>query len=90
MDDTSKRETRLNELEGFLLKQNYPIALIKNGIERAKAIPIDILRKTVEKEENENIIPFVFTHNPLNPDIFRTAKSNLPIIQESQKLKDLI
>ena len=60
---------RLSELETSLRKQKYPIALIENSIKKALQEPLNELRKTKEKRREE-IIPFVSTHNPNNPNIF--------------------
>ena len=88
------RDVRLEELSQFLLKQKYPRTIIQHGIERAKNIPIETLRTTVNRTStstsDNDIIPFVVTHNPSNPNIFNIAKANLPILRQSEKLKDLI
>lgn len=91
ISDETIRDERLNELYEFLIRQKYPSELIKNGIERAKVIPIAELRKTRETQStDDNIIPFVVTHNPRNTDIFQFAKSNLPVIAQDRHLKELI
>ena len=59
---------RLSELK-TLRKQKYPIALIGNSIKRALQVPLNELRKSKEKGREE-IIPFVSTPNPNNPNIF--------------------
>ena len=40
------KETRLQELSNHLLKRNYPLQIIQDGIKRAKLIPLKDLRKT--------------------------------------------
>ena len=79
-------------MKNFLISQKYPLTLIQNGIERAKQIPIQTLRATRNNEfESANeMIPFVTTHNPANPNIFNIARVNLPILAQNEKLKDLI
>ena len=47
------------------------------------------LRSTARKESNTELIPFVSTHNPYNPDIFNVIKANLPVLQKTKKLKKL-
>ena len=94
IEDPILRDERLEELSQFLLKQKYPQNIIQHGIERAKQIPIESLRTTRNRAptsaNNDDIIPFVVTHNPCNPNIFNIAKANLPILTQSEKLKDLI
>lgn len=53
-------------------------------------MPTVTLRTTKEKTENQDIIPFVLTHNPRHTDMYLIARSNLPLIKESRKLKDLV
>ena len=89
VSDMDTRNLRLEELRVYLKKQNYPISLINAGIEKAKAIPISKLRTTVRRERNENVIPFVSTHNPHNPNIFGVIKASLPILHGTEQLKTL-
>ncbi|XP_071122593.1 uncharacterized protein [Mytilus edulis] len=89
VSDDFTKELRLNELKVFLKEQNYPNPLIEKGIEKAKAIPMTELRSTARKESNTELIPFVSTHNPYNPDIFNVIKANLPVLQKTKKLKKL-
>jgi len=76
----------------FLVKKHYPKALIESGIRKATAIPQSELRKCKNKnhENNYSKIPLVTTHNPCNINIFPVIRSNLPILRQSDKLKDLI
>ena len=65
---------RCSELK-TLKQQKYLIALIENSIERALEIPLNEVRKAKEKG-TEEIIPFLSTHNPNNPNI-SNHKSNI-------------
>ena len=64
----------LKKKKTSLRKQKYPIALIENSIKRALQVPLNELTKPKEKGREE-IIPFVSTHNPNNPNIFH--KTNI-------------
>ena len=64
----------INELKQNLINQEYPKKLIDASIIKAQAIPQNELRKPKVKT-NENILPFVTTHNPNNPEIFPTIKT---------------
>ena len=45
--------------------------IIQDGMERAKLIPLEHLRKTKDKQEGDNKLIFIQTYNPNNPDIFK-------------------
>lgn len=87
--EDGKRNERLNELRVFLKKQKYPDSLIDMGIDKAKTIPLAELRSTVRREKDENIIPYVSTHNPCNPNLYNVIRTTLPIMHESERLKEL-
>ena len=36
-------------------------------------------------EVNENLIPFVSTFHPKNPEMFNTIRQNLPILHEDER-----
>ncbi|XP_071177790.1 uncharacterized protein [Mytilus edulis] len=54
VEDEHLREDRLEELQSFLIKQNYPETLIERGIQMAKQIPTNQLRSTCEEQSNNN------------------------------------
>ena len=54
--------------KNIIKKAKYPIALRENSIKRALQIPLNKIGKPKEKRREE-IIPFVSTHNPNNPNI---------------------
>ena len=58
-----------------MLEQKYPKSPIEASILKAKEIPLEILRQP-KAAKNEEIIPFTFTYNPSNPNVF-------PIIKQS-------
>jgi hypothetical protein len=83
------RDIRLRELEISLIDRNYPIGVIKRGIDMASSINIEILRNPQCKEEG-NIIPFVNTHNPSRPNIFKHIREALPVLNSSPRMKDAL
>ena len=83
VSDKVKLMQRFNELK------KYPEQLIDNGIKRALEVDLETLREKVPLK-NENIIPYASTYNPRNPELFPIIKSNLPILYQDNKLKDLM
>ncbi|OOZ57814.1 hypothetical protein [Solemya velum gill symbiont] len=90
VDDRETLERRLEELVFYLTKQHYPLQLIEAGIQRAKAIPIEELRAEKNKETDNNIIPFVTTYIPEQPNVISVARTNIPILHRSDKMKQII
>ncbi|XP_061194818.1 uncharacterized protein LOC133202982 [Saccostrea echinata] len=90
--DETRRNSRLQELKTFLLRQKYPNDLIDVAIERAKSIPTTDLRSSTRAgaQENNKEIPLVVTHNPRNLNMYNSVKQCFPILQQSQNLKELI
>ena len=85
------KQKRLHELKIFLKRQHYPEGLIDVAIETASKIPINELRRTRDKDENQpGNIPFVITFNPRNHNILSSAKRFFPILEQSQNMKNLI
>ena len=85
VDEISVRDKRLKTLADFFTAQGYPEGLINSGIEKAKSIPITVLRSNKDKEK-ENILPFVITHNPRNPNMVPMIQSTMKILQTDQKM----
>lgn len=84
----SLRLHSLQELKQHLRRQNYPVELINDGINRAMDIPLAQLRRTRLKEgKQDEKIPFVTTHNPCNHNIFKSAKRFFPILEQSENMK---
>ena len=55
---------------------------------RAKEIPLEILRQ-LKTAKNEQIIPFTFTHNPNNPNVFPIIKQSLDNFQYSKTISNI-
>lgn len=91
VSDPELRLKRLEELKTYLIKQHYPENLINAGINKSLNIPLTELRKTKPKEDqNPENIPFVVTHNPRNHNILGSAKRFLPILEQSNNMKNLL
>lgn len=88
VSSNSTLQKRIAELKLFLQKQKYPINIINLGIEKAMLLNRDILLQ-VKPKSTENIIPFVSTYNPKNPEMFNIIKNNLPILQQDECMKQI-
>ena len=85
------RIKRLEELCVYLKRQKYPEPLIKAGIDKAKQILITELRNPKQRNaKDKEKIPLVITHNPKNHNSLGTAKLFFPILQQSEKMKELV
>ena len=65
----------LEKLKSNLSKNNYLDSLVKQRVHKALSIPQKDLQKP-KKPLNENILPFITTFNPNNPNIYSTIKSS--------------
>ena len=70
----AKKKLKRRDWKNFLTNRLYPSNLIKNGISRAKQERQEISQEP-SKTDQRNLIPFITTYNPRNPDIF-------PVIQK--------
>ena len=62
---------RLEELKTFLLKQKYPSSLIDDSIAKIKALKrSDLLKQNKSANKGNNLIPYVTTFNPNNPEMY--------------------
>ena len=72
---------RLEELKKFLLKQNYPPSLIDDGILKIKDLNRpDLLKPKSSIDKDNNLIPYVTTFNPSNPEIYPENRQNKSIL----------
>ena len=56
-----------------------------------KALSLD--RKellTVKTQSIKNVIPYVSTHNPQNPEIYNVIRNNLPILEVGPDMKKIL
>ena len=72
-ENNAEKLKNLENLKTNLSKYHYPDSLIKQGFQKALSIPQKDLRKP-KKPSNENILPFITTFNPNNPNIYSTIK----------------
>ena len=86
VSDEETKKARLNELKNMLLARHYPKQIIETGIVKANALSREELLTKKTKEENE-IIPFVHTFNPNNPNMFQIIHDSMPIIKTDEALK---
>lgn len=80
------RDTRLQELKTMLLKRQYPLLLIENGIRRAESINIQTLRKPKQTQDTPNILPYISTHNPKNTEAYTIIHNNIPLLRLDPRL----
>ena len=66
----------LENVKSNLSRCHYPDPLIKQGFQKALPIPQKDLRKP-KKPSNENVLPFITTFNPDNPNICSTIRSSV-------------
>ena len=87
VDSKKTLKMRMKELQETLTHLGYPQKLIENGFKKSKAIPQEELRTAKEKSSNENLLTFVSTNNPRNPNIF-PIKESISILNASPNLKN--
>ena len=80
---------RMQELESFLVKQNYPVQIVDNGIQKAMSLDRNALR-TVATKNRENVVPYVSTFNPRDPEMFKVIKENMPILHEDETMRNIL
>ena len=87
IEEENTKLKRLSDLK-TLKQQKYPIALIENSIKRALQVPLNELMKPEEKG-TEEIIPFLSTHNPNNPNIFPIIRQTFANFQRSKAMSNV-
>ena len=79
----------MEELKCLLNKQKYPEQVTEYGVKRAMVLDKNDLRK-IKPKTTENIIPFVSTHNPKDPQMFNVIRENIPILEEDDIMRRLL
>ena len=74
------KQKHLEELKETLWKQEYPMKIIEAGINKALSIPQDQIRQVATKAQ-EDMLPFVCTHNSNNTQVFNIIKSFVDYLQ---------
>ena len=77
-------QRRMKEIKSFLIKQHYPEQIIEHGLQKAMSLDKNVLR-TVTTKGKQNMVPYVLTHNPRDPEMFNVIIENMPILQEDEK-----
>ena len=89
VSNPDKKAQRLKELSESLTKRNYPKQVIDDGMRKARQMSRTELLKPKEKHA-EDIIPYVSTFNPRNPELFTTIRQNLPILYADETMSDAL
>ena len=76
-------------MKHFFVERGYPPSLVDNGIQRAKDIPQSTLRQKKTKIE-EDVLPYVSTHNPSNPDMAPLVTSTLNVLKSDVRMKKVL
>lgn len=77
---------RFNELKSYLLQRKYPLKLIENAIEKVRSLDRNDLLKKPEHPKDSNLIPYVTTFNPYNPEIFTEIRQHKQILHRNNEL----
>ena len=77
---------RLEELEEFLIKRKYPLSLIEDAFQNAKSLDRSKLLNTKDSTKGTNIIPYVTTFNPQNPEIYTDIIQHKSILHRNEEL----
>ena len=76
---------KLKELKTILKSQKYPKMVVEKRIEKALAVPQEQL--TSEKlKKKDDILPFISTYNPNNPNVFPKVREIDRNLQTSKTL----
>ena len=67
------RYMKFKELRTTLKTQQYPEMIVEKGIEKGLAIPQE-QRRSEKLKNDDNILPFIFTHNPNNLNAFSKVR----------------
>ena len=90
ISDENTLLTSLEELKTFLSKRKYPSALIEDSILKVKALKrIDLLQPKELSNADTNLIPYVTTFNPNNPEIFPDIRQNKSVLLRNDRMKSI-
>ena len=85
----NRRDERLAELKGRLLKKKYPVGVVNSAIESARRLDRLAILNPISNSESEtpsNNIPFVYTNNCANPDVLNIVRNGLSILAPSEHM----
>ena len=89
IDEPERRDKRLIEMKTFFIERGYPSDLVDQGINKAKLIPQATLRNVTAKD-TKDILPFVFSHNPRNPNITPLVRSTIETLKSNNRMKTVL
>ena len=90
IESEESKTQKMIKLKEVLSRQGYPKNLIDNGIKKAAEIPLAELRKAKAKNNEKDVLAFVTTHNPRNPDMYKVIKDTINVLDASPKLKKVL
>ena len=70
VENKNVRCMKLKELTTILKTQKYPKMVVEKGIEKALSISQQLLISGKLKKKKDDILPFLSTYNPNNPNLF--------------------
>ena len=79
----------MQDLKSFLIKHKYPEQIIDHGVGKVMSLNNNKLR-SVKIRAEENIISYLSTHNPRDPEMFRVIVDNVQILNEDDKMRDIL
>lgn len=89
VSDDKTLNARMEELFHSLIKRGYPAAVIKDAILKASNLDrASIL--SMNKKDNNEVVPYVSTYNPNNPEIFKDIRTSLPVLYRSETMKKVV
>ena len=88
VENKNVRYMKLKELKTILKTQKYPKMVVEKGIEKALAIPQKQLRSEKLKKKDD-ILPFISTYNPNNPNVFPKVREIYRNLQTSKTLSKI-
>ena len=85
VENKNVRYMKIKELKTILKTQKYPKMVVKKGIEKALAIP-QKQRRSEKLKKKDDILPFISTYNPNNPNVFPKVREINRNLQTSKTL----
>ena len=85
IDDPHVRDQRLADMAQYFISCGYPKSLVQDSIDKARRIPQKELRKVKDKPKKD-VLAFVSTHNPNNPNVWPFVNNTMEIHKTYDKL----
>ena len=90
-DLEADQRSRMEATAGHLRLLGYPTSIIQDAMDKAKARDqSELRREKIENTDKKDILPFVHTFNPKNPQIFPRILKALDILNESPRMKQIM